>query len=211
MALALALVLGCGDGTRGGDSGPRLSIQAGPTVVGPGGRLSLSAYGSGTGPLAWALVPPGLGTFVPEVPSGVQAPTSPPVVYGLRGSFTAGPTVGSAEFQVSAGEGSHRLQASTLLRVVHGVTVSPGSLEVQVTPHLQRWIPVTVEAPGVSTAQLPQEVAWSAEGDFADGQILTSASGSLVFNAPTRPGTYRLRGVAVADPAASAQVRVVVQ
>lgn len=210
-ALTLAALLACGEGNGGGRSGPGLVILEGPRVVGPGGRLSLSAVGSGTGALSWAMVPPGLGTFVPDAPPVIQAPTSPPLSYGLRGTFTAGPTPGSAEFQVSAGEGAQHFQVSTLLRVVQGITVSPSAQEVQVTPHLQRWITVAVAAPGHATSQVPQEVAWSPEGDFADGQILASAPGSLVFNSPTRAGTYRLKGVAVADPAASALVRVVVQ
>ncbi len=210
MVLALGLVQGCGDGTRGGDSGPRLSIQAGPTVVGPGGRLDLTAYGTG-GPLSWALVPPGLGTFLPKSAAAIPAPTSPPLTYGLAGTFNAGSSLGAAEFQVATGEGAHRLQASVLLQVVQGVSIAPAATDILVTPQLQKSIAVSVAAPGFTELQVPQQVSWSPEGDFADGQILASAPGRLVFNAPTRAGSYVLKGVAVADPSATARVRVVVQ
>jgi hypothetical protein len=160
--------------------------------------------------LSWSLVPSGLGQFVAETSPPVQAPTSPSPTYGLRGTFTGGPAAGSAEFQVAAGEGAQRLQASTVLRVVQGIAVSSSTPEVQATPHLQVRIAVSVTAPGFSTLLVPQDVAWTAEGDFADGQVLSSAPGSLVFNAPARTGTYVLKGVASADPSAFARVRVVV-
>ncbi len=208
--LSVGMFQGCGQGSRGGDSGPRLSILEGPSVVGPGGRLTISAIGSGTGPLSWALVPPGLGQFNPEPSPMRQVPTSPSPSFALRGTFTAGPSLGSAEFQVAAGEGAHRFQASTVLSVVQGIAVTPSIPEVQATPHLQVRIAVSVTAPGLSSLRVPQEVAWSAEGDFADGQILSSAPGSLVFNAPARAGTYLLKGVADADPSASTRVRIVV-
>lgn len=172
--------------------------------------MTLSAYGSGTGPLSWTMEPAGLGVFVPEAPSPIREPTSPTVTYGFRGTFTAGTAVGSTEFQVAAGEGTHRLQTSTVIRVIQGIVVSPSSQEVQATPHLQLRLAVAVTAPGFPGSLVPQDVAWSAEGDFADGQILPSAPGSLTFNAPARAGNYVLKGVAMADPAASAQVRVVV-
>lgn len=208
--LALGALLACGRGNGGGDSGPRLVIQEGPRIVGPGGRLALSAYGSGTGPLSWSLVPSGLGQFVAETSPPVQAPTSPSPTYGLRGTFTGGPAAGSAEFQVAAGEGTQRLRASTVLSVVQGIAVTPSTQEVQATPRLQVRLVVSVTAPGLSPLLVPQEVAWTAEGDFADGQILSSAPGSLVFNAPVRAGTYLLKGVADADPSASTRVRVVI-
>jgi len=210
IVLVLGALLACSRGNGGGDSGPRLVILEGPRVIGPSGQMTLSAYGSGTGPVSWVLVPSGLGVFVPEASSPIREPTSPSVTYGVRGTFTAGPAVGSTEFQVAAGEGTHRLQASTVIRVVQGIVVSPSSQEVQATPHLQLRLTVAVTAPGFPGSRVPPGFAGGQGGVFANGRSRASEPGGLTSNAPARAGNYVLKGVAMADPAASAQVRVVV-
>ena len=204
-------LLACVQRGSGGGQGPFLQKIEGPTVLGPGGKTRLSVLGSGTGPISWTLLPIGLGDFVVDKPQSVVQPTQPLPSYHSEGTFFAGPTFGTCDLIATAGTGSASYRSVVTLRIVQGIAILPSVSQVTLTPRYQKEISTPVLYPNYPPELIPQGVTWIPEGDFADGKIIPWLPGKLLFNAPTTPGTYAIKGKAEADPNATALIRVTVQ
>lgn len=216
VVVALFVVLGvgtlaCSHSGSGGGQGPFLQKIEGPTVLGPGGKTHLSVLGSGTGPITWSLLPTGLGDFVVDKSAPILQPTSPPPGYHSEGTFLAGFTLGTCDLSATAGMGTASYRSTTTLRIVHGISIVPSNAQVTLTPRYQKEISAPVLHPNFPPELISQGVTWFAEGDFADGQILPWLPGKLLFNAPSIPGTYAIKGKAEADPLATVLIQVTVQ
>ena len=138
-------------------------------------------------------------------------PTSPPPSYQSAGTFFAGPMPGTCDLIATAGIGTASYRSVAALRIVQGIAILTSVSQVTLTPRYQKEISAPVLHPNYPSELISQGVTWVPEGDFADGQIIPWLPGKLLFNAPSIPGTYAIKGKAEADPNATALIRVTVQ
>lgn len=204
-------LLSCSKGGPGPGPGPYLGKIEGATILGPGGKSRLSVTGAGTGPISWSLVPSGMGHFEVEKALPAFQGTTPPPSYVSEGTFFSGPSVGTGDLMATAGYGSTSFKSLVNLKIVRGIAITASSTQVTLTPRYQKEIAVSVLHPEHPTSSIPQGVTWAPEGDFSDGHILTGPPGKLLFDAPSIPGSYVIKGIADADPTASVLIRVTVQ